>query len=140
MVDFQKVDHVALNFFAQGQLFTLTLAPIGHGLQSIGRHAVVPTELDVVKHRHASKQGHVLKGARQAHGGAHIGFGVGNVLPLQHHAPLLGLVKARNGVEQTGFSRPIGPNDSSDVTRLGLQRYATEGFDPPKAQMHIFNR
>ena len=140
MVDFQEVDHVALDLLTQSQLFALAWAPISHGLQGIGSHAVVPPELDVVEHRHAPKQSHVLKCACQTHGSAHIGFGVRNVLPLQHHATLLGFVKTRDGVEQTGFARPIGPNDGGDFTRLGLQRYTREGFDAPKAQVHIFNR
>jgi hypothetical protein len=63
-----------------------------------------------------------------------------DVSPFQLDATLLGFVKARNGVEQTGFARTIGTNDSGDFAGFGLQGHATQCLDTAKAQVNIFNR
>ena len=136
VVNLEEIDHVALDLAAQRHLLALRRAAVPQRRQRVGVQLRVAAELDVVQHRHAAKQRHVLEGARQAQGGATVGADAGEIAPLQQHAPALGPVEARQGVEQAGLARAVGADHRRDLTRHDVQRHPGQRLDATKAQVH----
>jgi hypothetical protein len=82
-------------------------------------------ELDVVEHRHAAEQRDVLEAAPQAQPRARR-RNARDVLALEPDAAARGPVKARDGVEQRGLARAVGPDHGRDRAGLHIEAHARQ--------------
>src|SRR5271167_3302582 len=96
VIDFQKIDHTALNFLAKGQF----LAPSPRGGEECGdragAHQMMAAELDIVEHAKAAEQRNVLEGPRQAYAGARV------------RTACVRRIESGDGVEKAGLPRTVG--------------------------------
>jgi hypothetical protein len=64
---------------------------------------------------------------------------IGNVLVVKYYLPLLGAVKPRNAVKQTGFTRPVGTDNSHQFAGINVKINILHGRNAAKIKMQIFN-
>ena len=105
-------------------------------------HGIVHSHHQVFRHGQVAEQTDILKGPGDA-GLIHLGCGhaVG-VLAVQHNGARCGLVHLCQQVEYSGFSRPVGADESGDLRAADgqveiLHRLQTaEGHAQPHAFQH----
>src|SRR5690554_8075507 len=112
MVNFQKIDDMALHLLAYRHFLATRSDKIGQRAQQAALHVYMSTQLDVIEHRHASKQCNILEGASQPHGSTYRGLYSRKCLALIADSALLGFIEARDAVEERGFASAIGADHS----------------------------
>ena len=139
VVDLEEVDDAALDLGTQRVFFIARAPATGQRRQQAGRHGVVAAELDVLEHREAAKQRDVLEGARQAHCGAAMHRCGGDVLAAEPHAACGRAIEARDGVEDAGLARAVGPDDGRDLARRSVKGNTAQRMDATEAQVHAID-
>jgi hypothetical protein len=124
---------------AQFGLFAARAAQVEQRVEHVGLQVCVAAELDVVEHRHAAKQRDVLEAAPQAHAGALRRGNARDVLALEPDAAARGPVEARDGVEQRGLARAVGPDHGGDGARLHIKADASQCLHAAEGQRYAVN-
>ena len=119
------------------RLAPLAKAPIGRpgvgSISFVGDH-------HVFQHRHAFEQADVLKGAANPQAANLVQRAPHQVVAHEVHLPAVGPVKPGDGVDQGGFARAVGADQTQDLAGLNLQINAIQGMDATKVFGQIGDR
>ncbi|MDT4866654.1 hypothetical protein FQZ97_1015200 [compost metagenome] len=129
MVDLEEIDDAFFHVAAQLGLFAARAAQVEEGVEHVGLQVRMAAELDVVEHGHAAEQRDVLEAARQAQRGAFRRGQARDVLALEQHAALRGLVEAGDRVEQRCLARAVGADHRGDRAGRHAETHVGQRLD-----------
>ena len=105
--------------------------------EEAGGGAAVAADLDVVEHRHAVEQRHVLEGAADADLGDGVARHGQDRAALEQDVAVVGHVQARQAIEERGLAGAVGADQAGDLARRDVERHAVERDDAAEAHRHI---
>src|SRR5476651_2463358 len=106
-------------------------------LEKAGRAATVATDLNVVEHRQAIEQGHVLEGTADADGRDVMARTLQDRLALEQHVAAVGRIEATEAIEERGLAGAVRADQARDLPREHVERHAVERDDAAKADRYV---
>src|SRR5262249_25148094 len=85
------------------------------------------------QHGHAPEAPHDLPGPRDAEAADALGPRAGDVGPVEHDPPLVGMEHAADAVEERGLAGAVGSDQPHDLAWLDGERDVTVGHEPSDA-------
>ena len=100
------------------------------------RGAAVAADLDVVEHRHAVEQRHVLEGAADADARDGMARLAEDGAALEQDVAVVGHVEARQAVEERGLARAVGADQAGDLAGRHVEGDAVQRHDAAEADRY----
>ncbi len=134
--DVEELDDPLDHFTVTGFL-PIRLADPQHRCRRPVSDVLVAAQHQVVEHRHLREQLDVLEGAGDPQVGDAIRAHPEEVLAHEPDRPLLGVIHARDAVEDRGLAGAVGTDDGEQLPGLDREAHVVDGGDAGKRQGHV---